>query len=228
MSPKQPIKQKIVIDDQFTLNTLQKEVANGGRFIVFSYTISLIFAITLKRFSPAFFFKKDDSIVTKQSKYNRINYLFGWWCFPYGPSCTLQSLKTNNKGGIDVTEDILLNINEQSLFLKEVDLIFTNMLFKHPDQNDLKEFQSIIRNPKSQQLLIQKLIVGLYINVKENQDTYFVIGIKTNANFTEQVEQFRSLCYTKFYKSVRFDFIDFSKESEINSKLEKQGFLLIG
>lgn len=222
------MKQKLVFNEEIDLNGLWKEIDNGGRFIIFSYTISLFFAVSLKRFSPAFFIKKGECIAIQKRKYNWYNYLMGWWCIPSGPMLTLQSLKTNNKGGIDITGDIMLNITEESLTKKEVDIIFANTLFKHPDHSDLKEFYAVIKQADIQRLFIQQLVVGLYINTEEGESTFFVIGIKSKGSFDDHVHQLRKSLYKRFYKNVRFDFIDLlNNEDDISKKLLEQGHKLI-
>src|SRR5690606_4154726 len=107
------MKYKLVINDNFTLDELRKEIQNGGRFILFPYCISLIFAVNLERFSTAIFFKKEGSVSRFKNKYNLISFVFGWWCIPWGPMQTVSDIRINNRGGIDITEDILINITEE-------------------------------------------------------------------------------------------------------------------
>jgi hypothetical protein len=100
---------KLIIDDQISLDQLQKQVEKGGTFVMYQYCISILFAVSLRRFSPAYFIPANESKSKYKAKYNRLSSIFGWWGIPWGIVYTLSSYKINRNGGIDVTEDILYN-----------------------------------------------------------------------------------------------------------------------
>ena len=97
--------------DDLSIQSLERRVDNGYRFIVYSYSVSLLFNISYV--SPAYLLRKED--VKKHTlKYNTLSSILGWWSLQGIPN-TINSLKTNMKGGIDVTEDIMINLNQDSL-----------------------------------------------------------------------------------------------------------------
>jgi NhaP-type Na+/H+ or K+/H+ antiporter len=100
---------KLIIDDQISLDQLQKQVEKGGTFVMYQYCISILLVLSLRRFSPAYFIPANESKSKYKAKYNRLSSIFGWWGIPRGIVYTLSSYKINRNGGIDVTEDILYN-----------------------------------------------------------------------------------------------------------------------
>ena len=78
---------------------------DGGRFVVYTYTISLI-VITLKRRSNVFLLRKDEWAIKHGFPYLLISLLLGWWGVPWGPIYTIQSIYYSVLGN-DVTADII-------------------------------------------------------------------------------------------------------------------------
>ncbi|MEM9328605.1 MAG: hypothetical protein AAGA85_23260 [Bacteroidota bacterium] len=89
-----------------TQEELAKEVLNGGRFVIFYYTISIL-VMTFRRTSKVKFLKHNENAFKKGWLYTAITFLFGWWGFPWGLIYTPQSLYINLKGGKDITEEVL-------------------------------------------------------------------------------------------------------------------------
>lgn len=94
---------------------LQEEEKNGGRFIYFAYTVSLI-VFTFKRTSGVYLVRKNESRLKKGLSFTAISFLFGWWGIPFGPKYTLESIRTNMKGGKDVTDDVMATVAGHLLF----------------------------------------------------------------------------------------------------------------
>lgn len=89
----------------FTAEELHNEVENGGKFVYYSYSISLL-VTTLKKTSGIFLVKPGESGVKKGIPYTIISLLLGWWAFPFGPKHTIASIRMNLKGGKDVTDEV--------------------------------------------------------------------------------------------------------------------------
>src|SRR5512140_3406282 len=85
---------------------LREEVARGGRFVVYHYTISIL-VMTFRRGSAVHFIRAGESAVGKGLLYSLITFLFGWWGIPWGPIYSIGSLATNFGGGKDVTQQLL-------------------------------------------------------------------------------------------------------------------------
>lgn len=216
------MKHRLVISEDLSIQDIEERVANGGRFIVYSYTISLL-AITLKRFSPIYFIDSQADFESHKRRYNTISRIFGWWCIPWGPLRTTQSIRFNNKGALDLTEDVMLNLTQEDLAAIEVNIEETTLLFQQPERTDIKAFQKALARHQNLRLYIQKIVVGLYINTPE---PYFVVGIETIGDYNGTCTSLRQAFHTQFLKSVRFEFIDLRQAHEWKSLLEKQGLPL--
>ena len=97
---------------KLTVEELNQYLADGARFVQFSYTISIVI-MTFKRYSKVYFIRKGDSISADRFPYTLINLLFGWWGIPFGPIYTIWSLVENIKGK-DVTQEIIDRINNSN------------------------------------------------------------------------------------------------------------------
>ena len=97
---------------KLTIEELNQYLADGARFVQFSYTISIVI-MTFKRYSKVYFIRKGDSISVDRFPYTLINLLFGWWGIPFGPIYTIWSLIENIKGK-DVTQEIIDRINNSN------------------------------------------------------------------------------------------------------------------
>ena len=85
---------------------ISAEVERGGRFVIFSWCVSLL-VITLKRGTDIYFVQAGESAAAQGLKYTLLSLLMGWWGFPFGlvytPFCVAQNLS----GGRDVTREVM-------------------------------------------------------------------------------------------------------------------------
>ncbi|HVX51447.1 MAG TPA: hypothetical protein VHB48_14880 [Chitinophagaceae bacterium] len=95
--------------DGLTVDQVKDEIANGGKFVYFQYTVSIV-VMTFRRSSDIYFIKSDEKAVAKGLPYTLMSFFLGWWGIPWGPVYTIQSLSTNLGGGKDVTAQILPNL----------------------------------------------------------------------------------------------------------------------
>jgi hypothetical protein len=205
---------KLIIEDGISPSLLKQKIKDGGKFIVFSYCISLV-AFTLKRMSPAIFIENETQFQYYKKRYNLINSIFGWWCIPWGFIYTPNYLKANNKGGIDVTEDVLLNITESSLKEKYIEFIKTSMLFDFPDKSDEKILRKHFSKMISDTYEIKRLAAGWYLNVPNGTAPFYLIGIESIDYYENYIEDIKKRLYTDFYKRVPFQFIDIAKSDDL-------------
>lgn len=91
---------------------LQFEVNNGGKFVVFEYTFSIL-VMTFRRSTNVYFIKSTENHWNKSLPFTMISLVFGWWGFPWGFIYTPMALYTNLKGGKDITKDILIALQNQ-------------------------------------------------------------------------------------------------------------------
>ncbi len=85
---------------------VQSQLEQGARFVIFSYTISLL-VVTFKRNSPIYFIRAGEGTFAKSLPYTLLSLAFGWWGIPWGFIYTPMSLATNLGGGKDVTAQLL-------------------------------------------------------------------------------------------------------------------------
>ena len=88
---------------------LQQEIAQGGKFVIFQYCISLLI-ITFKRSSNIYFISHADNAVVKGLPFTVLSLVLGWWGIPWGPIYTIQSIWVNFNGGKDVTKEVLASM----------------------------------------------------------------------------------------------------------------------
>src|SRR5262249_33078797 len=99
--------------DNRTPAELERDLAAGGRFVLFECCISLI-VITLRRPSPVCFLRPGDSGAVRGLRYTVVSLLLGWWGLPWGVIYTPLALLTNLGGGRDVTARVWPLVRHQT------------------------------------------------------------------------------------------------------------------
>lgn len=94
---------------------LQQEAGKGGRFIYYQFTISLI-VVTFKRTSGVYLVRANENPVVKAMPFLFLSFFFGWWGIPFGPKYTIESIRTNLRGGKDVTDEVMATVAGHILF----------------------------------------------------------------------------------------------------------------
>lgn len=221
------MKQRIILEEDLTMDELQNKISNGARFIIFQYCISILFAVSLRRFSPAILIEDSAILSRRQRKYNILSLIFGWWGIPWGPIYTVKSINLNKKGGLDITDDILLNVTQDGLNKREIELKITNTLFCKPDKWDIKAFKKALVKKFERDYNVKNIVVGLFINTEEDEAPHYTIGL----NIEKAYDKYKSLVtdslYTQFRKYTYFEFVDLKEEDDIFRLLEKQGETII-
>ena len=106
---------KIKNIDGLSAQDLQHEADRGAKFVYYAYTISLL-VVTFKKTSDVYLIRKGESTKSKGNPFTILSLLFGWWGIPFGPTYTLQSIRTNLKGGKDVTDEVMATVAGHLLF----------------------------------------------------------------------------------------------------------------
>ena len=88
---------------------LQQEIQQGGKFVIYSYCISIVI-MTFKRSSNIYFISHDQNAIVKGLPFTLLSLILGWWGIPWGPIYTIQSIWTNFNGGKDVTKEVLASM----------------------------------------------------------------------------------------------------------------------
>ena len=96
--------------ENLTINEINEELQNGGKFVIFQYCFSII-VITFRRSSNIYFIKAGESTAKYSIGYTLLSLIFGWWGIPWGPIYTIGALFSNLTGGKDITQDVVDSIN---------------------------------------------------------------------------------------------------------------------
>jgi hypothetical protein len=89
-----------------SVQQLRDMVHQGGKFVIFPYTISIVL-MTFKRSSDIYFVKPGEGSFKYGVGFFIINLLLGWWGIPWGPIYTFGSLFAHIGGGKNVTPEVL-------------------------------------------------------------------------------------------------------------------------
>ncbi len=95
--------------DNMTGEDIERELRHGGRFVMFTYTISIL-VMTFRRPSDVHFIKAGRGAFGKGIGCSMVSLILGWWGIPWGPIYTIGSIFTNCSGGKDVTQDVLASL----------------------------------------------------------------------------------------------------------------------
>ena len=101
---------RIIGIERMQADQLNFELQRGGRFVVYTYCISIL-VMSFKRGSAVHFIRSGESAATKGLKYTLVSLLAGWWGIPWGPIWTISTVVSNLRGGKDVTGQIVTALN---------------------------------------------------------------------------------------------------------------------
>jgi hypothetical protein len=204
------------------LENLKKDIDSGGKFILFNYRIGLG-AVSLLRFSPAIFIKRNEDFEKFKRKYNRMNLLFGPWFIFKGPFLTYDAYKINRNGGIDITKDILTNLTQEFLEKREVNIQVVHNIFSKINKSDKKNIIKALQRIDLNIVPAKNIYIALFINVEEYQEPYFVIGIELSRKMDLNKEHVKIKLNKYFYKHVEFEIFDINENDDYSDKLIEQG-----
>jgi hypothetical protein len=99
--------------DGLTVTEIQNEVANGGKFVLYTYCISIV-VLSFKRSSAIYFIRSGENAFVKGLPFTLISLVLGWWGIPWGIIYTIRCLANNFGGGKDVTAEIMKSVHRQT------------------------------------------------------------------------------------------------------------------
>lgn len=214
------MKYRLANIEGITLGQLEQEVAQGAKLITYAYTISPI-AFTVRNMTRVYLVRtgeKDKHWITPTI----LTGLFGWWSIPNGFINALQSIKVNTSGGLDVTSDVMANVDEASLSNRMVEVkVIQGIIKKASDRNRMLITKAVNRTiPHYRE--IGEVYLGLFINTPEGEQPFHVIGVQSE----ESIDRFRESLILNlrkdFYKHVHFEIVPLDY-SELALKLVEQG-----
>ena len=94
-----------------TVDEINDELNKGGKFVTFTWTVSIV-VMTFKRPSNTIFFLKHDDYAIKFGwPYLLLSLVLGWWGIPWGPIYTIQAMY-HSFTGVDVTQEVLDSLKD--------------------------------------------------------------------------------------------------------------------
>jgi hypothetical protein len=92
--------------ESMTLGMLVEQVKNGGRFVVFNWSVGLL--IKSVQLPSAVYFVPPGGAASRNGFWRSLaTLLTGWWAIPSGPLDTIGCLRENRAGGRDITALVL-------------------------------------------------------------------------------------------------------------------------
>ena len=90
-----------------TFEEINVALEDGARFKVYEYVLSFVL-VTFTHRSPVFVLRPGESLDWKRGlRYNLLSLIFGWWFVPpFGIINTVDAIKSNLRGGLDVTNEV--------------------------------------------------------------------------------------------------------------------------
>jgi hypothetical protein len=95
--------------EQMSVGEVQRLVRQGGRFVIFTYTISVL-VMTFRRPTAVYFIRPGESAAAKSLPYTVLSLFLGWWGIPWGFIYTPWSIIENLSGGKNVTNEMMASL----------------------------------------------------------------------------------------------------------------------
>jgi hypothetical protein len=94
-----------------TVDEIDRALEDGSRVRVYEYVLAFILVTFTKR-SPAYVLRQGEQLNWKLGlRYNLISFLLGWWFVPpFGFINTVDAIKSNFEGGLDITDEVASEI----------------------------------------------------------------------------------------------------------------------
>lgn len=193
----------------------------GGRFVTYQWFVPLPIFHPTRRLSKVYYIPSGKNPAAHAWKFNLICLIIGWWGLPWGPIYVLRSIRLNNLGGVDVTEDVYLNINKASYEAGRIRIERTAVAFVHPQKSDAKEFRKVFQALIRDGVIKNPPYIGIDLNADENEQDYFLIGFEQSINGVEQ--QISDAIYKRFFKHTEFMLFELNADFEEKAVFMAQG-----
>ena len=98
--------------ESMTSQELAREVAHGGKFVIYQYAISVV-SLSFKQGTDIYFVRSTENAVVNGLPYTLLTLLAGRVGHSVGPIFSAMALFNNLKGGKDVTKEVMNILNVQ-------------------------------------------------------------------------------------------------------------------
>ncbi|MBI1837119.1 MAG: hypothetical protein HYR91_07620 [Flavobacteriia bacterium] len=191
---------------KYSYNQIIEGKEKGGKFVSFQWILPLPWFTPVRRLSKVYYIEPGIDSSVYALKYNNLSRLLGWWGLPFGPLYVGKSIRLNNNGGIDVTDDIYLNLNEENFKKGFVDLKLNSMKFTSPNKTEINELKKVSKKLIEDNIINKSFKVAYFIDTKENEFPYYLIAVDSEISI-ELEEIVKKEIYKRFYKQFRYQLI---------------------
>lgn len=201
---------------------LQKRLEKGARFVVYQWVVPLPLFFPKRRFSDVYLIEAGQNPNSYCGRFNLYCRLFGWWGFPFGPMAVFTTVRSNKSGGIDVTDDIVLNLTEKDYASGSLTIVETATKFISPEKTDLKEYQKVFSALIRQNIIEEMPTIGIYIDTKDSEAPLPYIGFEEPLS-EEKKTLIEDGIYKRFYKHHHFFLVELNDDFHLSEILLQQG-----
>lgn len=198
--------------------------SQGGSFVTYQWIIPRPIFYPVRRLSKVYFIPKGMNKSKYASKFNLISLIIGWWGLPYGPFAVYNSVTLNNNGGIDVTEDVYLNLDKTGYSRGRFELIKSVTKFVALQKSEQRELSKVFKALLESNVLKHEPVVGLYIDCEQGIEPYTIIGF--NENIQNKTDLIHKAIRKRFRSHYTYELIELREDSHLAKELSKQGFKL--
>ena len=203
---------KFANSSRYSFEEVMEAKTTGGRFVTYQWFLPLPLFSPVRRLSKIYFIPSKKSASAHARRFNLVSLIIGWWGLPWGPIYVFRSLKLNNSGGVDVTEDVYLNIDKRNYEAGKIQITSTTTTYTHPSPSEIKEFKKVFKKLLKDGVIQNPPLIGIDMNTEDNEKPFFLIGFDQSIDEIEQT--ITAAIYQRFYKHTRFELIVLNDDFE--------------
>jgi len=208
----------------YTFEEVMSAKSNGGTFVTYQWIIPTPIFFPVRRLSKVYFIPRDMDKSTYAQKFNILSLLIGWWGLPWGPVAVYKSIVLNNTGGVDVTDDVYLNIDRTGYSNGRFQLTKSATKFIHPPKSEAKEHLKVFTSLIDSSEINFLPIVGVYIDCEEGVEPYTIIGFDEDISLKKEL--IAKAIGKRFSKHFVYELIQLNKGFSLSEQLSSQGLQL--
>lgn len=125
--------------------------------------------------------------------------------------------------GIDITKDVVINVTQEHLEKREVNIQIIHNIFSKVNISDKKNIVKALKKNDLNIVPVKNFYIALFVNVEKYQEPYFVIGIELTKQMDLNKEHIKTNLNKYFYKHVEFKIFEIIENNESSDKLIEQG-----
>lgn len=204
--------------EHLTYEEMLKRIEVGAKLVMFRYIVSVPLLGSYDIDSDVYYVRSNEEAVAIGKKFTRITRWFGW----LNPSTNIQqsmnAIKLNKRGGRDMTEDILANLNEEIFDSGYVEIYQVVNVMYPPDKVETRALKKALATLRLE-YGVGTLWAGVYSNVGPNDDPFLVVGYRAANNAFDKFEKVEAAVRKQFLKHVEILILDLNDEQDRESNI---------